>query len=196
MTWLTRQEIERMGFAFVASDATLSAKASYFNCSRIAIGSRSRIDDFAILSAGDGGIAIGSNVHIAAFCFLAGKSEIRLDDFSGLSSRVSIYSSSDDYSGAALTNPTVAKEFTDVQSAPVHLCKHVILGSGSVVLPGTHFGDGAALGALSLANGKYEAFGVYAGVPARRVRDRQRGLIEKERQYRGLLQDKNEQTKG
>ena len=190
MTWLTEQEIERMGFAFVASDAMLSAKASYFNCSQIAIGSRSRIDDFAILSAGDGGITIGSNVHIAAFCLLAGKSEIRLDDFSGLSSRVSIYSSSDDYSGAALTNPTVAKEFTGVRSATVHLGKHVVLGSGSVVLPGTHFGEGAALGALSLANGKYEAFGVFAGVPARLVRDRQRGLIEKERQYRVFLQDK------
>lgn len=196
MTWLTSREIEQMGFAFVAPDASLSAKASYFNCGRISIGSRSRIDDFTVLSAGDGGITIGSNVHIAAFCFLAGKAEIRLDDFSGLSSRVSIYSSSDDYSGASLTNPTVAKEFTGVQSAPVHLGKHVILGSGSVVLPGTHLDDGAALGALSLANGKYETFGMYAGVPARRMRDRQRGLIEKERQYREFLQDKNEKTNG
>lgn len=196
MSWLTRQDIEQMGFAFVAPDATLSAKASYFNCSRIAIGSRSRIDDFAVLSAGTGGITIGANVHIAAFCFLAGTSEIRLDDFSGLSSRVSVYSSSDDYSGSALTNPTVAKEFTNVQSAPVHLGRHVIVGSGSVVLPGTQFGDGAALGALSLANGKYEAFGIFVGVPARRAGNRQRGLIEKECQYRAFLQDENEQTKG
>lgn len=184
-----------MGFASVASDATLSAKASYFNCSRIVVGPRSRIDDFAVLSAGDGGIMIGANVHIAAFCFLAGKLEIRLDDFSGLSSRVSVYSSSDDYSGAALTNPTVALEFTNVQSAPVHLGRHVIVGSGSVVLPGTQFGDGAALGALSLAHGKYEAFGIFAGVPARRVGDRQRGLLEKERHYTTFLQDENEQTK-
>lgn len=196
MTWLTKQEIEHMGFAFVAADATLSAKGSYFNCSRIAIGSRSRIDDFSILSAGVGGISIGANVHIAAFCFLAGKSEIRLDDFSGLSSRVSIYSSSDDYSGAVLTNPTVPKEFTGVQSAPVHVGRHVIVGSGSVVLPGTRFGDGAALGALSLASGDYEAFSVFAGVPARRIRDRQQGLIEKELQYRALLQDEDEQAKG
>lgn len=185
-----------MGFAFVAPDALLSAKASYFNCGQITVGSRSRVDDFAIISAGEKGIKIGSNVHVAAFCFLAGGAEIRLSDFSGLSSRVSIYSSSDDYSGAVLTNPTVAKEFIGVQSAPVHLGRHVILGSGSVVLPGTHFGDGAALGALSLANGKYEEFGVYAGVPARRIRDRQRGLIEKERHYREFLQDKNAQTKG
>ncbi len=35
LVWLTRQEIAHMGFASVASDATLSAKASYFNCSRI-----------------------------------------------------------------------------------------------------------------------------------------------------------------
>jgi dTDP-4-amino-4,6-dideoxy-D-glucose acyltransferase len=139
---------------------------------------------------------IGANVHIAAFCFLAGKSEVRLDDFSGLSSRVSIYSSTDDYSGAVLTNPTVPQEFTGVQSARVHLGKHVIVGSGSVVLPGTHLGDGAALGALSLANGIYESFGIFAGVPARRVRDRQRGLVEKELQYMALLRDEDEQAKG
>lgn len=196
MTWLTRQQVEQMGFAFVAPDALLSAKASYFNCRQIEIGNRSRIDDFAILSAGEEGIKVGSNVHVAAFCFLAGAAEIRLSDFSGLSSRVSIYSSSDDYSGVTLTNPTVAKEFIGVRSAPVHLGRHVILGSGSVVLPGTYFGDGAALGALSLASGKYEEFCMYAGVPARRIRDRQRGLIEKERRYREFLQDKNAQTGG
>ncbi len=66
-----------------------------------------------------------------------------------------------------------------MQSAPVHLGRHVIVGSGSVVLPGTQFGDGAALGALSLAHGKYEAFGIFAGVPARRVGDRQRGLLRR-----------------
>lgn len=193
MTWLTQEEIERMGFARVAADAKLSAKASYFNCSRIAIGSRSRVDDFSILSAGAGGVVIGANVHVAAFCFLAGKAAIRLEDFSGLSSRVSVYSSTDDYSGAVLTNPTVPEEFTGVRSAPVLIGRHVIVGSGSVLLPGTQMDEGAALGALSLADGRYEAFGIFAGIPARRLGDRQRGLLERELHYMERLQDGDEQ---
>ncbi|PNG58383.1 MULTISPECIES: acyltransferase [unclassified Variovorax] len=193
MTWLTQDEIERMGFASVAADAKLSAKASYFNCGRIAIGSRSRVDDFSILSAGDGGVVIGANVHVAAFCFLAGKAEIRLEDFSGLSSRVSVYSSTDDYSGAVLTNPTVPEEFTGVRSAPVLIGRHVIVGSGSVLLPGTQMGEGAALGALSLANGRYEAFGIFAGIPARRLGERQHDLLGKELHYMAHLRDGDEQ---
>jgi len=57
---------------------------------------------------------IGNYVHIAVFSFLIGHRNISMDDFLGLSSRVSIYSSSDDYSGKFMTNPMVASEFTNV----------------------------------------------------------------------------------
>jgi len=170
-----------------------SVKAPYFNSGRIAVDGRSRIDDFARLSAGDGGITIGFNLRIAACCFLAEMSKIRLDE-SNLSYQV-VYSNSDDHSGAELTNPMVARELTDVQSVFVHICKHAIPRGGRVVLSGIRFGDGAALGAWSLADGKNEMFGAIASGLTRRMRDRQRGLIEKERWYGERLQDKNEQTK-
>jgi galactoside O-acetyltransferase len=183
MGTLSREEVARMGFASVGDNVMLSDRASFYNCSRIAFGDHVRVDDFAVLSAGKGGIHIGSYVHIAVGSTLIGGGKITLSDFSGLSSRVSIYSSSDDYSGAALTNPTVSPEFTRVHHADVTLEKHVIVGSGSVILPGMVLEEGVAIGALSMVSKSCSAFGVYHGNPVRRVAERKRDLLELEKQF-------------
>lgn len=180
---LTQEAIDAMGFAAVGRNAFLSDKASFYNCAAISIGDNVRIDDFCVLSAGSGGIAIGSNIHIAVFSSLIGAGKISISDFCNISSRVSIYSSSDDYSGATMTNPTIPAEFTGVHHGVVSLCKHVIIGSGTVVLPESHLDEGVAVGALSLIKGHYPAFGIYAGVPARRLKERKRDLIELEKRY-------------
>jgi galactoside O-acetyltransferase len=41
-------------------------------------------------------------------------------------------------------------------------------------------GEGVAIGALSLVRGGLEAWGIYAGVPASRMRERSRGLLQQE----------------
>jgi galactoside O-acetyltransferase len=71
-----------------------------------------------------------------------------------------------------------------VHSAPVRLGRHVIVGSGTVILPGVTLHDGVAVGALSLVNRDCAAFGVYAGIPVRPIGTRSRKLLELERQFR------------
>lgn len=177
---LSREAIEMLGFASVGANVQISDKASFYGTARIELGSNIRIDDFCVLAAGIGGIKIGNYVHIAVGGLLVGAGKINLSDFSGVSSRVSIYSSSDDYSGAYLTNPTVPSEYTGVISADVFLGKHVIVGCGSVILPGVTLEEGVAIGALSLITKNCNAFGIYAGNPARRIKDRKRDLLELE----------------
>lgn len=120
---------------------------------------------------------MGSYVHIAVGSTLIGNGRITLSDFSNLSSRVAVYSSSDDFSGATLTNPTVPDAYKGVIHADVFLGRHSILGCGSVVLPGVIIEDGVAVGALSLIKERCAAFGIYAGQPARRIKERSRGLL-------------------
>jgi galactoside O-acetyltransferase len=180
---LPRAAIERMGFSSVGDNVQISDRASFYGVARIALGSNVRIDDFCVLSAGEGGISIGLHVHIAVYSSLIGAGKITLGDFCNISSRVSIYSSNDDYSGASLTNPTVPIEYTNVTHADVLLGKHVIVGSGSVILPGVTLGEGVAVGAISFVNSNCEAFGIYVGNPARRVKERIRGLLELEQQF-------------
>jgi dTDP-4-amino-4,6-dideoxy-D-glucose acyltransferase len=183
MSVLSAEQVKAIGFRNSGSNVAISDKASFYNPSNISIGSNVRIDDFCVLSAGSGGIELGSNIHIAVFSSLIGTGKMQLCDFANISSRVSIYSSNDDYSGEYLTNPTVPKEFTGVRSADVFIGRHVIIGSGSIVLPGLRLEDGAAVGALSLVNHNCEAFGIYVGIPAKRIKDRKRDLLELEQEY-------------
>ncbi|MEH6649462.1 MAG: acyltransferase [Motiliproteus sp.] len=183
MAMLSRDEISRMGFASIGDNTQISDRASFYGMSRISLGNHVRIDDFCVLAAGDKGIRLGNYVHIAVGSSLIGAGRITLCDFSGLSSRVSIYSSSDDYSGLAMTNPTVATEFTGVTSADVLLGKHVIVGSGSIILPGITLEEGVAIGALSLVNRNCKEFGIYTGNPVRRVKERKRDLLELEQLF-------------
>lgn len=183
MAYLTEEQIQKMGFKSVGFNAQLSDKASYYNCQNISIGNNVRIDDFCVLSAGEGGIDIGSYVHIAIGVSLIGSGKITLKDFCGLSSRVSVYSSNDDYSGNFLTNPTVPAEFTNVSHGPVTIGRHVIVGSGCVILPNVILEEGVAVGALSLVNRTCETFGIYSGVPAKKIKERKRQLPKLEKEF-------------
>lgn len=181
---LTHDELREAGFTAFGPEVFVSRKASFHGAERIRLGNHVRIDDFCVLSAGEGGITIGDRVHVAVYTSLIGKGRIELQDFANLSSRVSIYSSSDDFSGATMTNPMVPAAYTGVEHADVVVGRHVIVGSGSVVLPGTVLGEGAAIGALSLVCSSCEAFGIYAGTPAKRIGERSRQLLELERRLR------------
>jgi galactoside O-acetyltransferase len=180
MAYLDQQELRGLGFKRLGSDVQLSDKASVYGATRIEIGDNARIDDFCVLSAGEGGISIGKHVHVAVYTSLIGAGRIEIGDFANLSSRVSVYSSNDDYSGECMTNPTVPAEYTNVAKLPVTIGSHVIVGSGSVILPGVTLHSGAAVGALSLVRSDCDAFGIYAGVPAKRIGDRKRGLLERQ----------------
>jgi galactoside O-acetyltransferase len=101
-----------------------------------------------------------------------------LKDYVNLSSRVSIYSSNDDYSGEYMTNPMVPEQFTNVRHADVVLKEHVIVGSGTVILPGSNLNRGVAIGALSLVNGEIPEFQIFAGVPAIFKKERSKRINE------------------
>jgi len=180
MGYYSQDELLQLGFAHVGEDVRVSRNVSIYNPGGIALGNHVRIDDFCVLSAGKGGIEIGDYVHIAVYCLLIGAGQIRIADFAGLSSRVSVYSSNDDYSGAHLTNPTVPERFTNVTHADVAIDRHDIIGSGSVILPGVVIEEGVSVGALSLVKKRCESFGTYFGSPARRVGRRKMGLLELE----------------
>lgn len=172
-------------FAAVGEDVTVDPTARILGADRIRIGSHVRIDAFAVLSAGEGGIVIGDHVHIGAHAFMAGAARIEIRDFAGISGRVHLYSSNDDYSGESLTGPTVPEALRGVRSAPVVVGRHVIVGAGSIVLPGVELGEGCAVGALSLVRRDVDPLTVVAGTPAKPVSRRSARMLDLERELRG-----------
>lgn len=179
MAFLSKDHIKSMGFQSIGENVLLSDKASYYNCKNIAIGNNTRTDDFTVLSAGEGGIEIGQYVHIAIGVSVIGSGKILIKNFLGLSSKVSVYSSNDDYSGEFMTNPTVPDSFINVSHGVVSIGRHVIVGSGSVILPNVTLG---AIGALSLVTKNCSEFGVYIGSPAKKIKERSRNLLSLESQ--------------
>lgn len=183
MTFLTTTEIKAMGFMSVGDNVQISSRASFYNCAQISIGNHVRIDDFCVLSAGNGGILIGNYIHIGIYSSLIGAGRITLSDFSNVSSKVAIYSSNDDYSGAYMTNPTVPQKYTGVTHGDVWIGKHAIIGCGSIVLPSVTIEDGVAIGALSLVKKNCTEFGIYMGNPAVHIKNRKRDLLLLEQNF-------------
>jgi acetyltransferase-like isoleucine patch superfamily enzyme len=181
MAFLSPDQLKAMGFAHLGRNVLISDKAAIYGAAKISIGDHVRIDDFCVLS---GHVTMGRNVHLSVFSNVAGGDEgITFEDFSGLSPGCHVFTQSDDYSGAALTNPTTPPDLRLETKRPVRLGRHCIVGTGSLVFPGVDLADGCAVGAMSMVTRSTEPWGVYAGVPARRVKDRSRALLEKEAQY-------------
>ncbi len=183
-SFLDRDALERIGFAAVGEDVKISAFARFYGAEHIRIGNHVRIDDFCIVSAGEGGIVIGDHVHVAPYAFLVGHASITLADFSGLSWQAGILSSTDDFSGRWLTNPTVPAAFRRPHHAPVSLGRHALVGAGSLILPGVTVGEGAAVGAHSLVTKDCEPFKIYFGVPAKPIKARRQDLLQLEQRLK------------
>lgn len=180
-SFYSKEELKKIGFKKIGDDVFISRKASIYGADKILIGNNVRIDDFCILS---GKIEIGNFVHIAAFSALYGGDKgIFIGDFANLSSRVSVYSISDDYSGESLTNPMIPDEYKNVLSMPVYIRKHVIIGSTSVVLPGVELREGSSFGAFSFINHSSDEWSINAGIPFKKVSERSKKLLKQEKRF-------------
>lgn len=177
-SFYSEEEIKELGLKNYGKNVLISKKSSLYGASQIEIGDNVRIDDFTILS---GRIRIGSYVHIAAYSALyAGSVGIELEDFTCISSRVAVYAISDDYTGKAMTNPTIPDKCRKVIEGKVTLKKHVLVGTGSTVLPGVCIGEGAAIGAMSLVLKSIEPWSLSVGVPCRKIKERSKEMLKYE----------------
>ncbi len=181
MAFLSAEQLKALGFKKLGINVKISDKASIYTPELIEIGDHSRIDDFCVIS---GRVVIGRNVHIAVFCNIAGgEPGVYMDDFSGLAYGCHVFTQSDDYSGGTLTNPTVPDRYKLETKKPVHLERHVIIGTCSVIVPGVTIAEGSSVGAMSLVTKSTETWSIYVGNPARRIKARKKDLLEKERLY-------------
>lgn len=66
--------------------------------------------------------------------------------------------------------------------AAVSLGHHVMVDTGTVILLGTILEDDVAAGVISFVKKRCREFGIYFGVPAKRVSERKRNLLDLENQ--------------
>lgn len=177
-SFLSEDELAGLGLGSCGHDVLVSRHARFYYADRVHVGNHVRIDDFALISAGQD-VRLGSHVHIAAYVALFGSEGIELADFCGLSSRVTVYTTSDDFSGRSLTGPTVpVVARPGLARGRVTLERHVVVGAHSVLMPGVTLHEGAAVGALSFVTRDCEAWTLYSGTPAKPLKPRSRALLD------------------
>lgn len=176
--YYTNEELLEMGFASVGENVRISRTATLYNCHRITIGSNVRIDNFCTIAlSGQATLKIGNYVHISAYNFFNGAADLTIEDFVTTAPFVSIFTSTDDYSGSFLTGGVVPRHLIGTISASVLVKSHCIIGTHSSLMPGVMLDTATSVGAYSMVKKNTDPFTVVAGVPASVIRKRKKDLL-------------------
>ncbi len=182
MAYLTASQLSSMGFKSIGENVLISDKACIYRPHLMEIGSNVRIDDFCIVS---GNVKLGNYVHIYVYSHLSGGAVgVQMDDFSTLAHNVRVFTESDDYSGESLTNAHIPEKYKPKRQAKaISIGRHCIVGANSLIFPGASLQEGSAVGAMSLVNKPTEPWAIYAGVPAKKIKNRSKKLLELEKEF-------------
>lgn len=174
-SFYTKEELYTLGFNDVGENVLISRKTSIYGSNIMSIGNNVRIDDFCILS---GEITLGSYIHIGAYCGLYGASGIIMEDYTGLSPRCTLFSTTDDFSGDFLISPMSPAEDCNVIGGRILIKKYSQIGSGTTIMQNLTIEEGVAVGAMSFVNRSLDEWTIYAGIPVRKIKERKRGLLK------------------
>ncbi|MGD2117442.1 MAG: hypothetical protein PVG66_03725 [Chromatiales bacterium] len=141
----SREQLIELGFEQVGKDVRVSCDARLFAING-RLGDSVRIDAYAILT---GHIVLGNSVHISPFCFLGGTGGvIEMQDHAGLSTHVSVFTKSDDYSDAVVG--------ADKLTGDVFIGERSIVGSGCTIMPGVQIEHDVSVGINCVINQKLD----------------------------------------
>ncbi len=162
--WFTWNELFALGFTYVGKNARVSRKCSLYGITG-SIGEHVRVDDFCILK---GNITLDDYVHIAAFCMISGAhAPVMIGRHVGISTRLSLFTASDDYSANTLGGPTTPREYTTQIVGPVSIGTGTMIGAHCVILPDTWIGRGASVGSGCIIKGGVPDGGIMRVAPSR-----------------------------
>jgi acetyltransferase-like isoleucine patch superfamily enzyme len=124
--------------------------------------------------------------------------KFEIGQYCSLSSGVKIWCTSDDF-----VNDVVTIIPSDLEPVKTHLIRgdvilddYTAVGSNSVIMPNNHVPEGTVVGALSFVPASFEfrAWSVYAGIPIRFVRPRNReSVMEQVRKLDQMLEARSKQ---
>lgn len=177
-TFYTEEELKELGLKKYGRDVRISKYCIIKYPELVEVGNHIAIDAFVFINTR---LKLGSFIHIAPYSSIFGgkDSYCEMQDFSGLSQGVKVICGTDDYSGIALANPTIPRKYRHVTNGKVIFEKYTLIGTNAVILPNVVIGEGTAVGACTLVTKSLDPWGIYVGIPARRLKDRQKGNILK-----------------
>lgn len=135
----------------------------------------SRVDAFVTLT---GRVRIGRFCHIATGACVFGGAWFYMGDCSGLSPGVKVFTATEDIDRGFMHPTAPGPRFP--KAAPIHIGRFCAVGANSILLPGAGLADGVVIGALSKLATHTAPWTVWAGNPARYLRNRGPDAIQEE----------------
>lgn len=112
-------------------------------------------------------LRLGSNVYIAPNTIIACRNSIIIGDDVQIGENTSIRDSTHDYRDYGLS----IKFNKDIVGS-IKIGNNVWIGRGCLILPDTTIEDGVVIGANSIIKGFFKSNGIYAGCPAKFIKNR------------------------
>ncbi|MEM2001616.1 MAG: acyltransferase [Thermoproteota archaeon] len=157
------QDFRRLGKGVVFERGVL-----VFHPENIEIGDNVYIGHYTILKGYYKNLMIiGDHTWIGPQCFLHSAGGLRIGKAVGIGPRVIILTSQHE-----ALDRDLPVYFTPLKFAEVVLEDGCDIGAGAIILPGVRIGEGAIIGAGSVVTRDVPPYEVWAGVPARKIRER------------------------
>ena len=127
---------------------------------------------FISLGSGPGScVEVGHHSHFAPGCALYGAGGLRLGPYCNIAAHVVLATIGHDPD--AVGRPMAC---APAKTGPITLVEDVWVGANATIFANTTVAKGCIIGAGAVLTKDTEPFGVYVGVPARRLRDRPRPM--------------------
>lgn len=138
---------------------------------RVQIDPTARVDSFVKIEGGRG-ITIGAHCHISSFSHInGGGGEVVFEPHSGCASGVKVVGGMPDL-GYLYISAADPAEFQHAVRRKTVIGRYALLCTNAVILPGVTIGEGAVIGAGAVVTKDVPAWEIWAGVPARRIGQR------------------------
>ena len=166
--FLNLDNLKKIKFKKIGTNNKISKNITIIGEKNISIGSNVRIDDYSVISAGEGSLKIGSNVHIGAQSYLGCAGNVKIGNNVNISQGVRIYSKIDDYLKFRKKSKTIL--------GSVDIGNNVVIGSGTVVIGKCIIAEGATVGALSLVKSNLRKWSINGGIPSKFIKARRKKI--------------------
>lgn len=147
----------------------------------VEIGNSCKIDDFVFIFGGEG-VKIGNNVHIASHSVIGGGGKLKMGNNVGVSWGVKFATGTNHDKFQKHMTAGAPLEEQGFYHGEIIIEDDVIIFANSVIVAKENepliIGEGAVIGALSFVNKNVEPWTVNAGVPCRKIRNREPLLEE------------------
>ena len=164
--FLSSSRLKKLKLKSYGKKIQISPNVTIIGSDNIQMGDNVRIDDYTIISAKEGFLKLGSNIHIGGQSYLGCGGGIEIKSNVNIAQGVKIYSKINDYLSEKKKNKIIL--------GLVKIEKNVILGSNVVVIGKTKIKEGTTVGALSLVKQNLNSWSIYAGCPAKFIKKRKK----------------------